>query len=279
MARRLAGKVALITGAARGQGRSHALCLAREGADVMLVDLCDNIPTCNYPLATIEDLDHTAWMIGKLGGRAMVYRCDVCDRTEMETAAEVAVQQLGGLDVVVANAGIAPSEPEGAVATFVDTFDVDFVGVVNTFTVAIPRLHDGASLIATGSASTTHAISHDCPSGAGRAAYALAQSMVEQYVQALAKQLAPHGVRVNSVRRSSGNPALLRTARMYRLIRRDSDRATESDVLQALSTISTLSASYAEYSEISAAVAFLAADDSRSITGSHMTVNGGMPLN
>jgi|SRR5271169_4554718 len=118
MPRRLAGKVAVVTGAARGQGRSHAVHLAREGADVVLVDLCDNIPTCRYPLATIEDLDQTARMVEKFERRAIAFRGDVCDRSEMETVAELAVAELGGLDVVVANAGIAPLGADGTEATF-----------------------------------------------------------------------------------------------------------------------------------------------------------------
>src|SRR6202012_4257154 len=121
--RRLAGKVALVPGAARGRGRSHALRLAWEGADVMLVDLCDNIPSCDYPLATSEDLDRTAIMIEKLDRKALMYRCDVCDRTEMESAVDTAVRQLGALDVVVANATIAPTQPDAPIAAFIDPFD------------------------------------------------------------------------------------------------------------------------------------------------------------
>lgn len=153
----------------------------------MLVDLCDNIPSCDYPLATSEDLDQTARMIEKLDRRAEVYRCDVCDRTEMEIAVDAAVRQLGGLDVVVANAAIAPTRPEAPIAAFIDTFDVDFLGVVNTFSAAMPRLGEGASLIAAGPTSSTQGPLHGPPQGPGGAAYQLAQSMISQYVRMLAK--------------------------------------------------------------------------------------------
>lgn len=176
ISRRLAGKVALVTGAARGRGRSHALRLAREGADIMLVDLCDNIPSCDYPLATSEDLDRTACMIEKLDRRAAVYRCDVCDRTEMEIAVDTAVRQLGALDVVVASAAIAPTRAEAPIAAFIDTFDVDFLGVVNTFSAAMPRLSEGASLIASGPSSSAQGPLHDRPQGPGGAAYELGAS-------------------------------------------------------------------------------------------------------
>jgi len=173
--------------------------LAREGADVMLVDLCDNIPSCDYPLATSEDLDRTACMIEKLNRTVAVYRCDVCDRAEMEVAVDAAVRQLGALDVVVANAAIAPIRPEAPIAAFIDTFDVDFIGVVNTFSAAMPRLSAGASLIASGPTCSPQGPSLDRPQGPGAAAYELAQSMVSQYVKTLAKQVAPQGIRVNTV--------------------------------------------------------------------------------
>lgn len=268
---RLAGKVALVTGAARGRGRSHALRLASEGADVMLVDLCDNIPSCDYPLATSDDLNHTASMIERLDRRAVVYRCDVCDRTEMEIAVDTTIRRLGALDVVVANAAIAPSRPDATVATFVDTFDVDFLGVVNTFSAALPRLQDGASLIASGPA---HGDPADARSGPGGAAYALAQSMVGQYVRALAEQLAPQSIRVNTVSGSGNDTGATRTGRLYRPVVLDSDRR----VLTALSSMPWLAPAWAD-TDVSAAVAFLAADTSGAITGRHMTVDAGMSLN
>jgi NAD(P)-dependent dehydrogenase (short-subunit alcohol dehydrogenase family) len=276
--RRLAGKVALVTGAARGRGRSHALRLAWEGADVMLVDLCDNIPSCDYPLATSEDLDHTASKVERLGRKAAVYRSDVCDRTEMEFAVDTAVRQFGGLDIVVANAAIAPSQPDATVATFTDTLDVDFLGVVNTFTAAIPRLPDGGSLIASGWASTAHEPTREAPSGPGGAAYALAQSMVAQYVQELAKQLAPLGIRVNTVSITRSGPGPHRAGRLHRLVAPHVGRGDEHTALAALSTMSPLTPTGAD-ADASAAVAFLAANESRAITGRHVTVDADISLN
>jgi NAD(P)-dependent dehydrogenase (short-subunit alcohol dehydrogenase family) len=276
--KRLAGKVALVTGAARGRGRRHALRLAWEGADVMLVDLCDNIPSCDYPLATSEDLDHTAVMIGKLDRNAAVYRCDVCDRTEMEMAVDAAVRQLGALDVVVANAAIAPSQPEAPIATFVDTFDVDFLGVVNAFSAAMPRLPDGASLIASGPASGPQGPPCDRAHGPGGAAYELAQSMVAQYVRILAKQLAPRGIRVNTVSGSGNETGLSRAGRLHRPVMLDTGGRDDCAGLTVLSTMSSLTPTWAD-TDVSAAVAVLAADESRAITGRHMTVDAGMSLN
>jgi NAD(P)-dependent dehydrogenase (short-subunit alcohol dehydrogenase family) len=276
--RRLADKVALVTGAARGRGRSHALRLAWEGAHVMLVDLCDNIPSCDYPLATSEDLDRTASMIEKLDRRAAVYRCDVCDRTEMEIAVDAAVRQLGALDVVVANAAIAPTQPEAPIAVFIDTFDVDFIGVVNTFSAAMPRLSEGASLIASGPISSMQRPLHDRPQGIGGAAYELAQSMVSQYVQILAKQLAPQGIRVNTVSGSDNGNGLGRAGRLHRPVMLDMDCRGDRSGAASLSTMSWPAKTWAD-TDASAAVAFLAADESRAITGRHVTVDAGSSLN
>jgi len=202
---RLAGKVALVTGAGRGQGRSHAVHLAREGADVVVLDLCADIGTNNYPLATVAELDETARQIEKLERRAVVVRADVRDRSAMESAVDHCVGELGGLDVVVANAGIAPLGADGTEQKFIDGLDVDFLGVVNTFGAAIPRVPDGASLIATGSVAAIGGAVESPASGPGGAAYALAKSFVVQYVQALAKQLAGRRIGVNAVHPTNCN--------------------------------------------------------------------------
>ncbi|BCO39126.1 3-ketoacyl-ACP reductase [Mycobacterium paraintracellulare] len=276
--RRLAGKVALVTGAARGRGRSHALRLAWEGADIVLVDLCDNIPSCDYPLATSEDLDRTATMIEKLDRKALVYRCDVCDRLEMEIAVDTAVRQLGALDIVVANAAIAPTQPDAPIAAFIDTFDVDFIGVVNTFSAAVPRLVEGSSLIASGPTCSPQGPFLDRPQGLGGAAYELAQSMVSQYVKTLAKQLAPQGIRVNTVSGAEDSGDVRRAGRLHRPVMLDVDSRGNQAGASSLSTMLWPAATWAD-TDASAAVAFLAADESRAITGRHVTVDAGSSLN
>ncbi len=128
---RVAGKVALVTGAARGQGRSHAVHLAREGADVIAFDICADIATNEYPLATQDDLDETARLVKETGRRVVAARVDVRDRAGVEAALAEGVETLGGLHVVVANAGIAPLGKHVSNSGFVDAFDVNFLGVVD----------------------------------------------------------------------------------------------------------------------------------------------------
>ena len=278
MSGRLAGKVALVTGAGRGQGRSHAVHLAREGADVVLVDLCADIPSTKYPLATIEDLDQTARQIEKLERHALAVRADVRDRAAMEAAVGRAVTELGGLDVVVANAGIAPLGADGTEATFIDGFDVDFVGVVNTFGAALPRVPDGASLIATGSVAAIRGAVSNPASGPGGAAYALAKTFIVQYVRVLAKQVAGRRIRVNAVHPTNCNTAMLHNEGMYRLFRPDLEHPTTEDVFDAFSTIQAMPVPYVEPADVSAAVVFLASDESRYVTGLQMTVDAGAAL-
>jgi len=278
MSGRLADKVALVTGGGRGQGRSHAVHLAREGADVVLVDICADIPSNRYGLATIEDLDHTARQIEKLERRAIVVRADVRDRDAMKSAAARAVNEFGALDVVVANAGIAPLGAEGTPMTFVDALDVDFVGVVNTFGAALPHLCDGASLIATGSVAAIRGAVENPASGPGGAGYALAKSFIVQYVRAMAKQLAPQRIRVNAVHPSNCNTAMLHNEGMYRLFRPDLEHPTTDDVLEPFATIQAMPVPYVEPQDVSAAVVFLASDESRYVTGLQMTVDAGAAL-
>ncbi len=123
------GKVALISGAARGQGRSHARLLAAEGADIIAVDICADIETNEYPLARPEDLDETARLVEKEGQRAHTEIADVRDRAALSAAIDRGVAEFGHLDIVVANAGICPMTAGLPPQAFVDAVDVDLVGV------------------------------------------------------------------------------------------------------------------------------------------------------
>jgi len=148
---RVEDKVVLITGGARGQGRSHAVKLAEEGADVILFDICHDIDTNEYPLATSRDLEEAGLEVEKTGRKAYTAEVDVRDRAALNRELANAVAEFGKLDVVVANAGICPLGTHLPVQAFADAFDVDFVGVVNTVHAALPYLKSGASIITTGS--------------------------------------------------------------------------------------------------------------------------------
>ncbi len=143
---RLEGKVAFITGAARGQGRAHAIAMAKEGADIIAVDICRQIDSNPYPLATPDDLAETERSIKELGRRVVARIADVRERHELRDAVEAGVADLCRIDIVVDNASIlsmAMGKPDPM--QFVDASDVDLVGVMNTVAVTIPHLPDGSS--------------------------------------------------------------------------------------------------------------------------------------
>ena len=161
------GKVALVTGAARGQGRSHALRLAAEGADIVAIDVCKNVPSMDYDLASEADLQETAKLIEDLDRRVVTAVADVRDRTAMKTAVDSAVAELGGLDVVCANAGICIMRPWHEVTEEIwdDQVDTNLKGVWNTLVATVPHLIErgGGSIVITASAAGVKAYPYLAP--------------------------------------------------------------------------------------------------------------------
>ena len=148
---RVQGKVAFVTGAARGQGRSHAVRLAEEGADIIAVDRCEDFATVGYPMATPEDLEETAKFIEKTGQRVVTAKVDVSDAGQLKTALEDGIAELGKLDIVVTSAGIAGMKGSADLQAWVDVMNTNLIGTINAIHVALPHLGEGASIVATGS--------------------------------------------------------------------------------------------------------------------------------
>ena len=192
----LTGKVAFITGAARGQGRAHAVKLASEGADVIAVDICEQIAGVPYPLARPEDLVHTVKLVEGTGSRIVARQTDVRDRTALKTALAEGIAELGRLDIVIANAGIAPMMGENA---WQDVLDVNLTGVYQTVDVAMRPLikqGDGGSVVLTSSVAGLVGIGAPI---AGSLGYTAAKHGVVGLMRAYANFLAPYSIRVNSV--------------------------------------------------------------------------------
>src|SRR5271165_5671941 len=202
---RVEDKVVLVTGGARGQGRSHAVKLAEEGADVILFDICHDIQTNEYPLATSRDLEEAGLEVEKTGRKAYTAEVDVRDRAAVSRELANAVAEFGKLDVVVANAGICPLGTHLPVQAFADAFDV----VVNTVHAALPYLTSGASIITTGSVAGLIAAAQPPgaggPQGPGGAGYSYAKQLVDSYTLQLAAQLAPQSVRANVIHPTNVN--------------------------------------------------------------------------
>jgi SDR family mycofactocin-dependent oxidoreductase len=274
---RVEGKVAFITGAGRGQGRSHAIRLAQEGADIIAVDICRQIESNPYPLSTPEDLAETELAVKELGRRVVARQADVRDREELREVLEAGLADLGRLDIVVANAGILPmamGEPDPM--DFVDAVDVDLVGVMNAVSVSIPRLPDGASVIITGSTAGLMPGAADNPvMGPGGAGYSWAKKSIVGYVEQLALHLAPRFIRVNAVHPTNCNTHLLHNDGLYSLFRPDLEHPTREDVEPAFTYFQAMPIPYVEPLDISNLVLFLASDESRYITGQQIRVDAG----
>jgi len=277
---RVEDKVAFITGAARGQGRSHAVHLAEEGADIIAVDICEDILSNEYPLARPEDLDETARLVEKSGRRIVPIQADVRDRAALSAALGRGVAELGKLDVVVANAGICPLGEGLPVEAFVDAVDVDLVGVINTVHVSLPHLREGASIIMTGSVAglLSSAASGSGPQGLGGAGYNLAKRVIVEYSTTLAVKLAPKAIRVNAVHPTNCNTDMLQSEPMYKTFRPDLADPTVEEAEVGFRSMQAMPIPWVEPSDISYAVVYLASDESRYVTGMQLRVDGGATI-
>ena len=279
---RMTGKVAFVTGAGRGQGRSHAVHLADEGADLVIVDIGENIDTNSYPLATAADLDETARLVEKSGRRVIAAQVDVRDRVGLKGVLDDAVADLGGLDVVVANAGICPLGNDIPVQGFVDAFDVDFVGVVNSVHVALPHLKPGGSIVVTGSvAGLVPQIGINGQGGmqgAGGDGYGLAKKMIRDYTKSLALTLGPSRIRINAVHPTNVDTDMLHNSAMYKTFRPDLPEPTREDAELTFPFMQAMPVPYIDASDISHAVVYLASDESRYVTGQQLFVDAGASL-
>jgi SDR family mycofactocin-dependent oxidoreductase len=275
---RLDGKVALITGAAQGQGRSHAIRLAEEGADIIAVDICEQIPSVAYPLGTREALEETRAFVEKQGRRAVAVKADVRERDQLRAAVEEGVSTLGRLDVVVGNAGIIPLKVREPSA-FVDAVDVDLGGILNLVAVTLPHLAAGASIIVIGSTAAMMPGLTDNPAlGPGGAGYGLAKKLLISYTEALALQLAPQMIRVNTIHPTNVDTNLLQNDELYKVFRPDLEHPNRDDAVVAFVALNAMPIPFVEPIDVSNAVLFLASEESRYVTGVQLRVDAGSLL-
>ncbi len=265
MAGRVAGKVAFITGAARGQGRSHAIRLAEEGADIIAVDICRDYGTVPYPMATEEDLAETVKAVEALDRRIVATRADVRDFGSLKAAVDDGVAQLGRLDIVSANAGICTVQPwdEVTPAVWQDTLDTNLTGVWNTMVVSVPHLiaAGGGSIICTSSTAGIKGLPYLAP-------YVAAKHGVVGIARTMANELASHKIRVNTVHPTGvDTPMGTGLGGLEALIGRDPNLGPIY--------MNTLPVEIVDPRDISNAVLFLASDEARYVTGLEFTVDAG----
>jgi SDR family mycofactocin-dependent oxidoreductase len=265
MAGRVAGKVAFITGAARGQGRSHAIRLAEEGADIIAVDICRDYGTVPYPMATEADLAETVKAVEALDRRIVATQADVRNAAALKAAVDDGVAQLGRLDIVSANAGICTvqSWDEVTPAVWQDTLDTNLTGVWNTMVVSVPHLiaAGGGSIICTSSTAGIKGLPYLAP-------YVAAKHGMVGIARTMANELAIHKIRVNTVHPTGvDTPMGNGLAGLEPLINRDPNLGPIY--------MNTLPVEIVDPRDISNAVLFLASDEARYVTGLEFTVDAG----
>jgi (+)-trans-carveol dehydrogenase len=273
MAGRVEGKVAFITGAARGQGRSHAIRLAQEGADIIAVDHCGDIDTVSYPMATPEDLAETVRQVEALDRRIVARQADVRDTDSLRAAVDEGVAELGRLDIVSANAGILSNGQSHELSedTWGQMIDINLSGVWRTCKVAIPHLiagGRGGSIVLTSSVAGLRSYS-------GVSHYVSAKHGVVGLMKTLAQELAPHSIRVNTVNPTQVDTDMIQNESMYHLFCPDIENPTREEFGAASAATILLPVDWVESIDVSNAVLFLASDEARYITGVALPIDAG----
>lgn len=270
---RLAGKTALITGAARGIGRAQAVRFAEEGADLILVDRCAAVAHSTTPGATSADLAETVRRIEELGRRAVPAEADVRDQGALDEAVARGVAALGGLDIVCATAGISSSGPSESMPAQVwqTMLDVNLTGVWKTCKAAIPHMieaDEGGSIILVSSIAGLRGLI-----GVGH--YAAAKHGVVGLMRSLAKELAPHRIRVNTVHPANTRTDMIQNEGVMRTFVPGVAEPTQAQFEAAAQTMHLLPVPLLDPRDIANASLFLGSDEARHITGATLPVDAG----
>ena len=264
---KLDGKVAFITGAARGQGRSHAIRLAEEGADIIAVDICRQIGTVPYPMATPEDLAETVKEVEAVGRRAVGQQADVRDEAGLKAAFDAGVAELGPVSIVLANAGIAPMSLHETHDAWQDVIDVNLTGAFNTVETAAPSMIQhgrGGAIVLTSSTAGINGIGGPTRGGLG---YTAAKHGMVGLMRSYANNLAPHRIRVNSVHPTGVRTPMVVNETMQEFL------ALDPSLSDAMAN--ALPVDMVEPVDISNAIVWLVSDDARYVTGVTLPVDAG----
>jgi SDR family mycofactocin-dependent oxidoreductase len=279
---RLEGKVAFISGVARGQGRSHAVRLAEEGADIIGFDICDQIDTVPFPLATVDDLDETIKLVENVGRRIVARQADVRDLQAVRSVLEDGVSEFGRVDIVLCNAGsmfgfgLPEMSVDNLLRAWQDAIDVMLTGVLNTIVVALPALMSqgtGGSIVITSSTAglkTLRGPAHTPEDALPGIGYTAAKTGVIGLMRSFAGSLAHLNIRVNSVHPTGVNTPFLINDFWARFFEEGAGAsATWSNLLPV---------ELVEPEDVSNAIVWLCSDEGRYITGVQLPVDAGFML-
>ncbi|MEV0437133.1 mycofactocin-coupled SDR family oxidoreductase [Nocardia sp. NPDC050413] len=269
---RVSGKVAVVTGAARGIGRAQAIRLAEEGADIIAVDLCGPVDTVVTPPASRDDLDETVRAVEATGARIVATVVDVRDGSALRAAVDAGVGELGGLDIVCATAGISSSAfaLELTEQQWQTMIDVNLTGVWQTCKAATPHLiaGDGGAMILTSSIAGLRGL-------VGVSHYVAAKHGVVGLMRSLAKELAPHHVRVNTVHPTNVDTPMIQNDMVRKVFRPDRENPTREEFAEAATSMNMLPIPWVDPVDIANATLFLASDEARYITAVTLPVDAG----
>ncbi|MCF8588929.1 mycofactocin-coupled SDR family oxidoreductase [Gordonia liuliyuniae] len=270
---RVAGKVAFITGAARGQGRAHAVRLAQEGADIIAVDSCEDVSSLEYPMATEDDLRETERLVRELGRRVMVRKVDVRDQAALDQVTADGVAAFGGIDIVSANAGVCGCRPTMDLSDveWQDMVDINMTGVWRTVKATAPHLISagrGGSIVLTSSVVTM-------VGAANVAHYSASKSGVVGLMKTLSAELGKHQIRVNAVHPGNVATDMLFSESTLRVFCPDLENPTTDDLRERARGGDVLGQGWVEAVDISNAVLYLASDEARFVTGVSLPVDCG----
>ncbi len=273
---RVSGKIALITGAARGQGRSHALRLAEEGADIIALDICEQITSADHSMGTEEDLAQTAEQVEKLDRRIVTQKVDVRDRSALRKAVAAGVSELGGLDIVSINHGMASVshvldlDPQA----WDDVIDVNLTGSFNAAQATIPHILEtgrGGSVIFTSSAAGIGVV-------ANLGHYNASKHGIIGLMKTLALELGPQNIRVNAICPTNVDTPMLVNDKLMKLFMPHLESPSRADAEAPDSNyraVNAIPVPWVDPADISNAVLFLASDEARYVTGIAMPVDAG----
>jgi len=271
---KLDGKVAFITGAARGQGRAHAVRFAEEGANIIAVDICAPVETAPYDMGTAAELEETTRLVEAVGGKIVSKIADVRDLAALTAAVDEGVEQFGRLDIILGNAGICTY---GDLATmseeqFDEMIEIDLTGVWKTVRAGVGKIIEGGnggSIVLTSSTAglkNQNTIGH----------YVAAKHGVTGLTKALANELAPHNIRVNSIHPTNCRTPMMTNPGVRKMFRPDLENPTLEDAIPAYGSILLLDTPWVEPEDVSNAILFLVSDEGRFVTGTALPVDAGM---
>jgi SDR family mycofactocin-dependent oxidoreductase len=273
---RLSGKTALITGGARGQGRSHAVTFAREGADIITCDVVSQVATVPYPMSVPDDLDETVKLVEERDRRCVAMQADVRDTAQLKAVVERGIAEFGKIDILVANAGIVAPVPLLDITddAWSDMIDIDLTGVFKSIRAVAPHMIERRSGRIIATASIVGRIG-----ASGLSHYAAAKWGVIGLVKSAALEFGPYGVTVNAVCPTNVDTPMIQNPAMYALFAPGVQNPTRDDVTPGFSSLNALPIPWVEVRDISEGMLYLAAESGRYITGETLTIAAGWNAN